>query len=450
MKPRGGFSKYYADLLDLVPGTIPLFTHKVPRNLIGEVLREQFTIPVVAEFDTIGFAFTDAPEPRDIGLNISCRPVPVSMLTRIYFRNEKDRKEVLARKYEGVEFALFETIVEESKFDGADVPLEQLTTRLSAAKCEDLPEELFILADRVAGSVVMGLCAAEQLSVSALDVAKLSAAQASSDGGSSDDQVLPHIGWPAVDADPGASLDEALFAAATHVLRRTDRHIAWDPLKVLREVHDVFIERWPEAPKAVVDMLRKMWLALKMEIGYPHFEAFDGAAAGNALLWTLSDPKATGIGPKGKLDLGPRVRLMTALLSGSLSGFELLPSTSKPKHLYFLGGRLQAAFVNSSGKRVDVGLRLETNDGSWRLVDGGQILTKGARAKAAASEPAPPADILAACRKLGWLDCLKTIVHPVKHGDVIVSADGTVTINGDATVETVVDMEIYRRRLSQK
>jgi hypothetical protein len=445
LKPRNGFSKYYEDLLRLVPGTIPLFTDAVPMNVVGEVTKEQFSIPVVLELDAPGLV--DGPSNGTASSVVaSCEAIPVSSLRRIYFRDLKERDEVLARKYEGVDFSSLDIAIDSKPFSGPEMPAEEISRLLSLRNCKELPAEIFRVADRLAGAAALALSLASGHGISAEDVAKLTGAQRKgSTAATSTSSCLRWIDWPSGKVTGDADLDAALFGAALHVFRASDRFVSWDPLNALRQVHDAFTKLRPDAPKAVVDMLRRIWTALKMEINYPHFDGFDGARAGNALLWALSQPQATSFDDSTRKTIGDDVRLMAAMLAGTINGFEILPTSVKTAEIYGVAGRLQAAFVNSEGHAIAAGLEIKSEADSWELRDSTNLRIKG-------TPPleVPPSEqlgtmskILTECREKGWADCLKTVIRVPPNSEITISPGGVVSISGEVSVETVVDMGRY-------
>lgn len=149
MEPSGFRGKYYVDSLSTIPGRIPLFRDRIPKEALEQATSERKHLrPCVVSLDLSGVSGdvqvlsrkgkirdTSFPIARsnkeDVGILFRA-PLPLTLFSEIYFRSDEDRQafETAATDVSNVDWKSYRVEVEESLFiDASDDPWPLIQTK---------------------------------------------------------------------------------------------------------------------------------------------------------------------------------------------------------------------------------------------------------------------------------------------------------------------------------
>jgi hypothetical protein len=456
-KPREGYRKYYGDLSDLTPGALPLIFDTLDKDVIEYVTREKFSLPVAIELNPDHLPVLDS---TDSKATLTIKGVlPVDAARRIVFRSEGDLTEATARHYDGVDYTRVPMEVDPSIFE-SEAPsdlLKRLQGQGDDAKA--IGSDVFRLADRCAGAIALASSVLPEVACDPSDVALLFHAQAPERSVASESILGP--GW-----DNGATRAErtsdTLFFAAMDVLREVDRLESWDPIKVLKAIAERFNTKTGNASPDVVDLLRKIWKVLRLEAPYTLFTGVELAEAANSILWVLAqpEPEAIASAPVG-IKPSDELRLRMAILSGSLNGYELLPSSLRSSGVDRFLAAYQADFINKMiGAKIPNNVEkteLRTRGGAWELFLAGDHILHGrirevdvpsAQPKAQTNKTDDAAAI-AECKRRGWYDCIRLTLRVPRIGPLTVQVledEAIISVSGNSVITEELNRAEYERR----
>lgn len=148
IRPREGYEKYYEDLLVYCPGRVILWYGAVPRNLEGILSPpDSGLFPVMLEINVGRLQGRDVPS-LDAGMSVNSVELPAAIndtlclapetviplvsVTAIHFRTPEEVEDFLSRGFDNVEAESMELKVSPSLFQGPDIDLSLLKSRLAS------------------------------------------------------------------------------------------------------------------------------------------------------------------------------------------------------------------------------------------------------------------------------------------------------------------------------
>ena len=316
--PRDSFQKYYADLLDLCPGWVPILSGAPSASLLQQVITERGAGgPVLLELseDVIEGAKTEGPVTYMPG-------VPFSKVSAIHFPDEKALREHRARGYKNVQ--PHEDLLQVSP----ELFSAHTADDVQIAPPGDTPRIDWTRIDRIRGAV-NGLLAASD-SGEALEVAATALG-----AGSITDEVTvpPWLNWDEltgdavrpVEEDSPSEADRLIFEVAYRVLGLHDKAESWSPRDVLDQVVGEIAEAKPseEAMKIIDRSLQRVQELLNVEREFEPFRNPDSPhVAAKALTMVLLRPDLEQLlaWPAAETGADETTRSVAALLAGRLRG----------------------------------------------------------------------------------------------------------------------------------
>ncbi|MFE3317556.1 hypothetical protein [Nocardia sp. NPDC059195] len=227
LAPRESFRKYYADLLELSPGWVPLLVGPPPVQLIERVVAERgASAPVLVELSEAALNGK-----RLDGRVVYSRAVALADVKAIHFPDEKSLREHRSRRYGNV--FPHECLLR--------VNPELFSTESDAevviAAPMEAPETDWSRIDRVRGAISAAMAAADNGEALAVAAGLLGATSLPKDT-----IVPPWLSWSGLTgevAEPTSETDEEradrlIFRAAYRVLGERDRSESWSPSEVLK------------------------------------------------------------------------------------------------------------------------------------------------------------------------------------------------------------------------
>jgi hypothetical protein len=457
VRPRGGFRKYYADLLELLPAGVPIIMDSIDSVAVSIITTEAAARPMLIEISPAYVSSLPIRLETDgrIIAALAEDGIPLTLATALIFRTDQDRDEVFAREYDGVDYSALPSSVEPTLFAGSESPwLEQMQQTVHGQ--EPLTKEQFTLVDRIAGGVAVALKSLTNIAANPDDVGAL--VGASLPGSPSGTKRIIPLQWPA-STDSVDDIESALFYSAITILRSVDREDAWDPTTVLKRIVDEFTANY-SPPAETLEMLREIWRVLRLESSPRNFSDMIGAATANALEWILAEPDPESLShPPQNIDPTDEVVFRAAILSGSLNGFELLSSSMRVPGMTGFIGNLQCNLIRELRTKRSLHESLIgpidlSVSGMWRLrldsVHGleGKVLEPPI--KSVVDDTAELVGSVADCRRRGWLDCIISELRIAKGSDVFFTSDEAgVTFRVSSAIEVFesVSSEKYAARV---
>lgn len=226
LAPRESFRKYYADLLELSPGWVPLLVGPPPAQLIERVVAERGAVaPVLVELSEDALIGQ-----RLDGRVVYSRAVALADVKAIHFRDEKSLREHRSRRYGNV-------FPHES--------LLQISPELFSAESDaevviaapmEAPETDWSRIDRVRGAIGAAVAAADNGEAMAVAAGLLGATRLPKGA-----IIPPWLSWSGLTdeaAEPTSETDaeradRLIFRAAYRVLGERDRSESWSSSEVL-------------------------------------------------------------------------------------------------------------------------------------------------------------------------------------------------------------------------
>lgn len=446
LAPRSAYSKYYVDLLDAAPGRVPLLAGPLPHDSLARVQQDSATaFPVALEIDPTRLADSSVPallrdgstEPRRLDADEAAAwapagPIPLSAVAAVVFRSEGELAEHSARRYENVR---------DSDLLRVDASLFATPSDVRVVEwLESLPEPVAPgidgdRADRISGALTLAAAELPMDRASFDGFAELLARRvgkprrrARRDGG------LPS--WLEWLEDPnrrGGDTEARLFAASLASLLGEDRAERWRPLEVLDEVRGAVLKgRLPAEQRETLEREFDVIAAvLRNERDFPRFRPETGHAVAKALFLVLMRPEPERLleWPSEETGADGFVRLTAAALAGALRGRKRLQLAFRPQTLdSFLASQEAALLAPAEESLVAIAppspvVEEEFVEGRARvrLKVGDAVLVEKVGEAAAATTalsaedletPGPVRDFaVEICRRLGWDDCVRTVIR---------------------------------------
>lgn len=315
--PRESHAKYYVDLLEQVPGWVPLLTQPPSQTLIEAVTQERGAgTPVLIEFPLSVAKKADLKNPV-----VYVPALALSQAVAIHFREERDLREHRARGYKNIHPHDDLQKVSPDLFSG-EVAGELLLTPPA-----DPPRVDWKRIDRVRGAINGALAAVqsgEQLAVAAAFLGEVKFPA---------NVVLPGwIGWRELDDTSGQSLapdlgvpDHVGFRSVYEVLGEQDASDAWSPNAVLDSVATRIQEAGLEsdAVDALIRNLQRVRSIVNVEVDFEPFRPTARAlVSAKALLLVLlrSELEELLAWPDEQTGADDLTRVTAAVLAGRLRG----------------------------------------------------------------------------------------------------------------------------------
>ncbi|MFJ4171661.1 hypothetical protein ACIPY3_19330 [Paenarthrobacter sp. NPDC089714] len=320
LAPRESFHKYYADLLELSPGWVPLLTIPPPAQLIERVVREHGSgAAVLLELST------SVLNGRELGSPVTyIRAAKFLDVVAIHFREEKSLREHQAREYSNVRphdelLRVSPQLFEAASEDGFAIGIPPRGSSID-----------WLRIDRARGAV-NGLLAAGDSGEGLAVAAGVLGAQLIPPGA-----VLPP--WLTWDAMAGSvpvrvpateneaeRADRLIFHGAYRILGQRDRTVSWRPSEVLEAVAGEIAAKQPSSRvRKLVDWnLQHVGQIVNVE---RDFEPFRNPGtpyvAAKSLLMVLLRPDLGQLldWPVQESGADPTTRAGAAVLAGQLRG----------------------------------------------------------------------------------------------------------------------------------
>lgn len=310
--PRSSLVKYYADLLEDVPGWIPLVNVRPTKTLLERVTAEPgggSAVIVELPSDLPGLVLDEG------GVVAFVPAVALADVVKIHFPDEKSLRQHRARPFGNVHAHDDLLVVSPELFEST----EELSPSFAAPPD---PKVDWRSIDRLRGGVSGAVAAASTGEMLAAAAGVLGAAVTSSDGLPT---WLPWTNWSSLttqlQGESSGDLDERVFRAAYSILSASDASDAWSPRSVLRELRD---HLGPDANDIAVGAgLTEAEEVMSVE---RPFEAFrygsDALRSLRAVLLVLLRPSLIDLieWPPQESGADEVTRVLAAVLAGSLRG----------------------------------------------------------------------------------------------------------------------------------
>jgi hypothetical protein len=475
LAPRASYSKYYADLLDAAPGRIPLLAEPLPGETLERVQKDSATaFPVALEIDSTRLEDNPVPALLSDGATdqrplkaegavawAPAGPIPLSAVSAVLLRSEAELAEHSARRYENVRDV--DTLVDSSLFASSSEMrvldwLESLPTPASPT-ADELDR-----ADRISGAFALAAVElpADRKTFEAFG-ALLAGRGEKPRKRRRDDVGLPS--WLQWLGDPGRRSGETearLFAASLASMLNEDRAERWRAPELLDKIRGAVLKgRFASEERATLEReFDVIGAVLRNERDFPRFRSDSGHAVAKALFLVLMRPEPERLLAWSSEETGadPAVRLTAAALAGALRGRKRLQLDFRPEGLDVLLASQEAALVAPAEEALAAvafpppAVEEESTDGrtQLRLVVGESTLVERTLEPAAAKPvlvaedletPGPARDFaVEICRRLGWDDCVRTVIHVPKGEIRFEHSDAGITFDIRGIVDPVFEL----------
>lgn len=449
--PRESFHKYYADLLQLCPGWVPLLTGPPSPALVEKVMAERGAgAPVLLEFEDslIGGRETDNPV-------VYVPAVPASDVRAIHFRESKALREHRARSYRNVHPHDELLQVSPELFAQADEPAIQIDAPAEAGTTD------WRHLDRVRGAANAALAAADTGEALAIAAGVLGAHELP------DSVKFPTwLRWRELAGDDtrvvegeteAALADRLTFQAAYRVLGSRDVTEAWIPTEVLEAVAaEIETAKPSKEAAAIIDRnLQRVRELVNVEREFEPFRDTGSAlVSAKALLLILLRPDLGQLvdWPVNETGADEVTRVAAAVLAGRLRGLAREDVQLRNQLLDDVSAAWAVGVAH--GERSALGaLELLAEEGTTTLLlNGGELqVSESLTPDPVAGYEALPADAresarVALSRRMGWPVVVRVSVPAGAQVEPSESAI-TITSAGDVSIETLVDEDTFLARL---
>lgn len=430
LAPREAFAKYYADLLELCPGWVPLLTAAPTGPLLERVVGEPGSgSPVIVELSLSVIADQHAGTPVKY-----LRAAALTDVIAIHFPDQKALREHRARAYKNVHPHDDLLRVSPELFRSED-PLD-----LAIDPPSDAAETDWATIDRIRGALSALVAAGH--SGEALAVA--AGALGATDGIPRDTAIPAWLNWDELsgragnlsEQDAQSEADRVVFEAAYRVLGHCDKSDSWSPLQVLGEIVETISTANPseEAGKIIDRNLQHVRKILNIEKEFEPFRNPDSPhVAVKSLLMVLLRPDLDQLlaWPMDESGADETTRVVAAILAGRLRGLarELVALRSEVLDDLTAAWAVRVASGNETGMGVasfksdkaETALLLDERviRTSAPLMPEPAVLYEALAAKARATSR------VAVSRHFGWPVTLRVDLPP---GAVVEKTDSAVTI----------------------
>lgn len=318
LSPRESIHKYYADLLELSPGWVPILTVLPPTSLFERVTGERGAgAPVIVELAATAL---DGQAPD--GPIVYLRAARLSDVAAIHFRDERTLREHRARGYSNVHPHGDLLRVSPELFEPS------ASTEVSIAPPAEASAVDWLSIDRVRGALNAALAASESGEALAIAAGLLGAKPLPVGT-----NIPPWLNWVGLTSDPPAPdsesdaemADRLLFQTAYRILGLRDQTESWSPSEVLQEMTvDIAARQLNEGVQAIVDVnLQRVREISNIERDFEPFRNPGSPyVAAKSLLMVLLRPDLEQLlaWPNEETGADETTRVVAALLAGRLRG----------------------------------------------------------------------------------------------------------------------------------
>jgi hypothetical protein len=372
--PRESHDKYYVDLLEQVPGWVPLLTQPPTQALIEAVTVERGAgKPVVIEFPL------DVAKKAELRQPVAyVRALALSQAVAIHFREERDLREHRARGYKNIH-PHDELLKVTPELFASDAPGEVALTA-PAGSCQVSWRRI----DRIRGAInaaLVSVQSGEQLAVVAAFLGEVKFPPAI---------VLPEwIGWRELDdhgdvaerVDPDFGVpDHVGFRAVYEVLGEQDASDTWSPNAVLDGVA-IRIQRAGLAVDALIQSLQRVRSIVNVEADFEPFRPTARAlVSAKALLLVLlrSELEELLAWPEEQTGADDLTWVTAAVLAGRLRGLAREATTLRSLALDDLTATWAVRVARGEGGMLGKVQFSATTRGTSLKLDGVELSTQDA------------------------------------------------------------------------
>jgi len=444
LAPRESFHKYYADLLELAPGWVPILTGPPPASLIDRVVAERGAgAPVLVELPESAVNGPSADGPV-----VYVRAALLSGIKAIHFREEKSLRKHRARRYSNVHPHEDLLQVSPELFASSDA-------EVTIAPPEEAPSTDWLHHDRVRGAVSAALAASDSGESLAVAAGLLGATELPPD------TILPPwLTWagltgearaPASETDAEMA-DRLIFQAAYRVLGGRDQAESWSPSEVLETVAaDIAANLRDEAQRIVDRNLQRVRELLNIERDFEPFRNPGSPyVAAKSFLMVLLRPDLGELldWPTDETGADETTRVVAAVLAGRLRG--LARESVKLRSIALDDITAEWAVRAANGETSSIGAAQFVTDHAKTalLLDGAELhntaplIPDPVSLYEALSTDARQSARIAVSRHLGWPVQVRVHVpagSDVQRGVSII----TITSTESVKVETQVDEQAF-------
>ena len=450
-----GFEKYYPDAFELTPGRIPVFTSKLPANLVSRVAREPGVTPVALVLRQ------EQPWGGDgsSGAVLMAGPLPLaSAVETAVFVEQQDLQNFLETPFDNLDVRALTTSVDPDLFTANDVSPEDLTRLSDEIGVAAKPSVTdYRVADKEAGSraLVAAMVDGDGTTFDGLVEFVAPSGRVPKDLGKLPRWLYTGPHWSVVTKP---TLDQRIYMAAIDRLSSEDVQESWRPVEVLERI-SIAIDRTALSKtqhKELDSNLNGLRLIVSNERPFKPFRERRGLPVAKALLLVLLRPD-----PERLLDWNPSdsgasadVMFTAAALVGRLRGRRRMPLSLRPAPFDHFLAHQTACQVNGAGLRPEDRPRVVVDHDTRRIVWRDRDLLKATATaidpKGSVEEKPDQRIMLEICKELGWDDCCTTSFNmPASEIDMTI-AGGTVQLRlrGLAMGQVAVDTNRFAERLS--
>lgn len=317
--PREAHTKYYVDLLEQVPGWVPLLTRPPTRALIESVTTERGAGPPVL----IEFAASVVKKAQLTAPVVYVPALTLSQAIAIHFREERDAREHRARGYNNIHPHDELLHVTPQLFEGDSSGRVALTPPGEGIQID------WQRVDRIRGAINGALASAQsgdQLATAAAYLGHVKFPSSISvpdwmtwteidDHNTVDERLAPNLGAP----------DQVCFRAAYEVLAEQDAADAWSPTAVLDSVESRIKRAGlePDTVQTLISNLQRVRSIVNVEVDFEPFRPTARALiSAKALLLVLLRPRLEQLlaWPEAETGADAMTRVTSAVLAGRLRG----------------------------------------------------------------------------------------------------------------------------------
>mgnify|MGYP000961374707 CR=1 FL=1 len=319
LAPREAFGKYYADLLELCPGWVPVLSVAPTAPLLERVVREPGSgCPVIVELSD-----SSVTDDRSRSPITYVRAAPLTDVIAIHFPDQKALREHRARAYKNVHPHDDLLRVSPELFRPEDRSEVSIDSPSGAAETD------WTAIDRIRGALSALITAGDSGEALAVAAAALGATA----GIPPDTTVPAWLNWGELsgtaqmpgEQDAQGEADRLVFQAAFQVLGHCDKSESWSPVQVLDDVVAAISAAKPsdEAAKVVDRNLQHVRKILNIEKDFEPFRNPGSAhVAAKALLMVLLRPDLDQLlaWPVEESGADETTRAVAAVFAGRLRG----------------------------------------------------------------------------------------------------------------------------------
>jgi hypothetical protein len=445
LKPIGGFRKYYSDLLELAPGWIPLTTEP---QLLGtdHVTSESPSLPIYIELTTDPNTSATLIGDGDASVFVTDLPISISKISTIHLRSDRERDEILARDYSGIDFSAFALKVSPQLFTAGSTPAA------AEAFISNLPkptkELAFELIDKRAGAIVAVFATGNSLEIRPTDLRALLGIP--EDNPSQTDALINFSTFIAVDP---TNTDYVLLAASIAELSMVDRFSNWDPSTILKSISTRFATMAPD-PEPTLELLRNVFRVINLKRPFGDVGPGPGNLTANALQWVLTNPEMDALlDPPPFIKSASQAQFFAAIMSGFLTGFELSSPHLRTADVCCFLWDWQASALKSA-QNISVNAAIRSDESTWTVLHNDKTIASGLSAPISLptqEDSAEPVYTAAQVETNGWFECLKYSIAAAVDEVAISIRDGRISIMipGPVVVEKQIDFERLAERLGK-